>query len=165
MEVLLEKSTPTNATLTVKLAKEDYQPKVDKTLKDYSKRVNLKGFRPGKVPTQVIKRMYGKTIVIDEDNAAQHPSIIDARLTVALWEERLQSRHLRVGQPKKIAHRSVSLRRLNHAASGCSMGPDPNLISDLIPAMPLLQFPVIEVFGQDQEIGRASCRERVSSPV
>lgn len=68
MEVLLEKSTPTNATLTVKLAKEDYQPKVDKTLKDYSKRVNLKGFRPGKVPTQVIKRMYGKTIVIDEVN-------------------------------------------------------------------------------------------------
>lgn len=68
MEVLLEKSTPTNATLTVKLAKEDYQPKVDKTLKDYSKRVNLKGFRPGKVPTQVIKRMYGKSIVIDEVN-------------------------------------------------------------------------------------------------
>lgn len=68
MEVLLEKSTPTNATLTVKLAKEDYQPKVEKTLKDYSKRVNLKGFRPGKVPTQVIKRMYGKSIVIDEVN-------------------------------------------------------------------------------------------------
>ncbi|AXE17647.1 trigger factor [Runella rosea] len=68
MEVLLEKSTPTNATLTVKLAKEDYQPKVDKTLKDYSKRVNLKGFRPGKVPAQVIQRMYGKSIVIDEVN-------------------------------------------------------------------------------------------------
>lgn len=68
MEVLLEKSTPTNATLTIKLAKDDYQPKVDKTLKDYSKKVNLKGFRPGKVPTQVIQRMYGKSIVIDEVN-------------------------------------------------------------------------------------------------
>ncbi|WP_428657978.1 trigger factor [Runella sp.] len=68
MEVLLEKSTPTNATLTIKLAKGDYQPKVEKTLKDYSKRVNLKGFRPGKVPAQVIQRMYGKSIVIDEVN-------------------------------------------------------------------------------------------------
>ena len=68
MEVLLEKSTPTNATLTIKLAKEDYQPKVDKTIKDYSKRVALKGFRPGKVPANVIQRMYGKSIVIDEVN-------------------------------------------------------------------------------------------------
>jgi len=68
MEVLLEKSTPTNATLTVKLAKEDYQPKVDKTLKKYSKSATLKGFRPGKVPTQVIQRLYGKSIVIDEVN-------------------------------------------------------------------------------------------------
>ncbi|MCU0338517.1 MAG: trigger factor [Spirosomaceae bacterium] len=68
MEVVLEKSTPTNATLTVKMDKSDYQPKVDKTIKDYSRKANLKGFRPGKVPPQVIQRMYGKSIVIDEVN-------------------------------------------------------------------------------------------------
>jgi trigger factor len=68
MEVLLEKSSPTLASLKVTLTKEDYQPKVDKTIKDYSKRVNLKGFRPGKVPTHVIQRMYGKSILVDEVN-------------------------------------------------------------------------------------------------
>ena len=68
MEVLLEKNSPTLATLVVKLSKEDYQPKVDKTIKDYSKRVNLKGFRPGKVPAHVIQRMYGKSILVDEVN-------------------------------------------------------------------------------------------------
>lgn len=68
MEVLLEKNSPTLASLKVKLTKEDYQPKVDKTIKDYSKRVNLKGFRPGKVPTHVIQRMYGKSILVDEVN-------------------------------------------------------------------------------------------------
>ncbi|GAB3163957.1 trigger factor [Telluribacter humicola] len=68
MEVLLEKSSPTTASLRVKLTKEDYQPKVDKTIKDYSKRVNLKGFRPGKVPSHVINRMYGKSILVDEVN-------------------------------------------------------------------------------------------------
>lgn len=68
MEVVLEKSTPTNATLTVKMAKADYQPQVDKTIKEYSRKANLKGFRPGKVPPQVIQRMYGKSIVIDEVN-------------------------------------------------------------------------------------------------
>ncbi|HEV7348527.1 trigger factor [Telluribacter sp.] len=68
MEVLLEKSSPTTASLKVMLTREDYQPKVDKTIKDYSKRVNLKGFRPGKVPTHVVNRMYGKSILVDEVN-------------------------------------------------------------------------------------------------
>ncbi|CAG5069927.1 Trigger factor [Dyadobacter sp. CECT 9623] len=68
MEVLLEKSSPTLASLKVTLTKEDYQPKVDKTIKDYSKKVNLKGFRPGKVPSHVIQRMYGKSILVDEVN-------------------------------------------------------------------------------------------------
>jgi trigger factor len=68
MEVLLEKSSPTTASLKVMLTRDDYQPKVDKTIKDYSKRVNLKGFRPGKVPTHVITRMYGKSILVDEVN-------------------------------------------------------------------------------------------------
>ncbi len=56
------------ASLKVTLTKEDYQPKIDKTIKDYSKKVNLKGFRPGKVPSQVIQRMYGKSILVDEVN-------------------------------------------------------------------------------------------------
>lgn len=68
MEVLLEKSSPTTAILKVKLVKDDYQSKVDKSIKDYSKRVSLKGFRPGKVPTQIIAKMYGKGILVDEVN-------------------------------------------------------------------------------------------------
>ncbi|WP_025763195.1 trigger factor [Dyadobacter tibetensis] len=68
MEVQLEKSSPTLASLQITLTKEDYQPKVDKTIKDYAKRVTLKGFRPGKVPTHVVQRMYGKSILVDEVN-------------------------------------------------------------------------------------------------
>jgi trigger factor len=68
MEVLLEKNSPTLASLKVTLTKEDYQPKVDKVIKDYSKKANLKGFRPGKVPSHVIQRMYGKSILVDEVN-------------------------------------------------------------------------------------------------
>lgn len=68
MEVLLEKSSPTTASLKVTLTKEDYQPKVDKTIKDYAKKANLKGFRPGKVPMHVVNRMYGKSILVDEVN-------------------------------------------------------------------------------------------------
>lgn len=77
MEVLLEKSSSTLASLKVTLKKEDYQPKVDKTIKDYGKKVNLKGFRPGKVPTHVISRMYGKSILVDEINHLLSNAITD----------------------------------------------------------------------------------------
>ncbi|QRR03477.1 trigger factor [Dyadobacter sandarakinus] len=85
MEVLLEKSSPTLASLKVTLTKEDYQPKVDKTIKDYSKRVNLKGFRPGKVPSHVIQRMYGKSILVDEVN-----SLLSNAVTNYIRENKLQ---------------------------------------------------------------------------
>ena len=77
MEVLLEKSSPTNAALKIKLVREDYQPKIDKTIKDYAKKVNLKGFRPGKVPTQVIQKMYGKGILVDEVNSLLSSTVSD----------------------------------------------------------------------------------------
>jgi trigger factor len=85
MEVLLEKNSPTLASLTVKLSKEDYQPKVDKTIKDYSKRVNLKGFRPGKVPAHVIQRMYGKSILVDEVN-----NLLSTAVSSYIRENKLQ---------------------------------------------------------------------------
>jgi hypothetical protein len=44
-----------------------------------------------------------QAIVIDGNNAAQHTPIIDARLAVALGDEGLKPRHLRVRQPEKIA--------------------------------------------------------------
>lgn len=77
MEVLLEKSTPTDASLKIKLVREDYQPKIDKTLKEYSKKVQMKGFRPGKVPTQVVQKMYGKSILVDEINALLNTTVSD----------------------------------------------------------------------------------------
>jgi hypothetical protein len=66
-----------------------------------------------------------QTIATDEDNATQNATIIDARPTMALGKEGLQPRHLRIGQPEKVAQRSGSLRRLDHAKQGRSMGPDP----------------------------------------
>lgn len=44
---------------------------------------------------------------------------------MALGEEGLEPTHLRIGQPEKVAHRSVSLHSLNHADGAGSMGPDP----------------------------------------
>ena len=68
MNISLEKNTPVNARLVVSIAEADYKPQVDKKLKDYRKQANIKGFRPGMVPAQLIQKMYGKSILIDEIN-------------------------------------------------------------------------------------------------
>ncbi|MFN3403657.1 MAG: trigger factor [Cytophagaceae bacterium] len=68
MEITLEKKDTTNARLKINLQETDYQPKVQEKVKEYSKKVQLKGFRPGKVPTSLINKMYGKSILIEEIN-------------------------------------------------------------------------------------------------
>lgn len=68
MDITLEKKNPTEASIKITLTEADYQPKVREKLKEYSKKAQIKGFRPGKVPPALIQKMYGKSIMIDEIN-------------------------------------------------------------------------------------------------
>ena len=69
MDITLEKASDTNASLKITLTPADYKPEVDKKLKDYGRKVQLKGFRPGHVPASLVQKMYGKGILVDEINA------------------------------------------------------------------------------------------------
>jgi trigger factor len=55
-----------NDKLTLKLEKTDYLPAFEKSLKEYSKKANIPGFRKGMVPTGLIKKMYGASVFTDE---------------------------------------------------------------------------------------------------
>ena len=55
-----------NDKIIIKVNKEDYFPTFEKKLKEYSKTVNMPGFRKGMVPTGMIKKMYGPSIYTDE---------------------------------------------------------------------------------------------------
>ncbi len=57
-----------NAVITVKVEKADYADRVEKALNDYRKKANMPGFRPGKVPASLVKKMYGKSVLFDEVN-------------------------------------------------------------------------------------------------
>ncbi|HOK52397.1 MAG TPA: trigger factor [Bacteroidales bacterium] len=52
--------------ITLQITKEDYASNVEKTLKEYKRKANIPGFRPGKAPMQMIERMYGKAVLLDE---------------------------------------------------------------------------------------------------
>ena len=57
-----------NGVLTMTVEPADYQVKVEKTLKDYRKKAQVPGFRPGMVPMGMIKKQYGTAVKADEVN-------------------------------------------------------------------------------------------------
>ncbi len=68
MKVSLEKKAENEGLITINLEEKDYKEAFNNKLKEYSKKMNLKGFRPGKVPIGLVNKMYGKSIKADEIN-------------------------------------------------------------------------------------------------
>ena len=75
MQVTRENKDALNAVLNVQIVAEDYKVQVDKILKDYRKNANVPGFRKGLVPMGMIKKQYGKAVVIDEVNKILQDSV------------------------------------------------------------------------------------------
>ncbi|MDX9811170.1 MAG: trigger factor family protein, partial [Bacteroidales bacterium] len=75
MNITKENINDLNAVLKVQVEKNDYEEKVEKVLKDYRKKANIKGFRPGMVPIGLVRKMYGKAVQLDEINKLVSESI------------------------------------------------------------------------------------------
>ena len=68
MNIVRKDLDQSNAMVTLSIEKVDYAEKVDKTLRDYRKKANIPGFRPGMVPVGLVKKMYGKAVLAEEIN-------------------------------------------------------------------------------------------------
>ncbi len=68
MKISFENPDKINGLLTLVVEEEDYKNDVEKTLKDYRKKANVPGFRPGQVPMGMIKRQYGASARMDVIN-------------------------------------------------------------------------------------------------
>ena len=68
MKISFENHDKINGLMTLTVEVDDYKEKVEKTLKDYRKKANVPGFRPGNVPMNIIKRQYGTAVKVDVVN-------------------------------------------------------------------------------------------------
>ena len=68
MNIQFEAPDKVNGLMTITMETADYQPEVEKTLKDYRKRANIPGFRPGQAPMGMIKRQFGTSVKVDAVN-------------------------------------------------------------------------------------------------
>jgi trigger factor len=90
MNITQDKIDNLNSVLTVKINPEDYKERVEKAIKAQAKKAKLPGFRPGMVPSAHIKKMYGKSILVDEVN-----NILNDTLSNYISENKLEV----LGQP------------------------------------------------------------------
>ncbi|QXP56042.1 trigger factor [Cellulophaga sp. HaHa_2_95] len=84
MNITKEQIDELNAVVKVAVTKDDYQDKVESILKDYRKQANIPGFRKGQVPMGLIKKQYGKAVLVDEVN-----KLLQDNLNKYLTEEKL----------------------------------------------------------------------------
>ena len=68
MNISIAKKSTTESIIKINIVPNDYLSKVENRINEIKPKLNLKGFRPGKVPVQLIKKMYGKSILIEEIN-------------------------------------------------------------------------------------------------
>ncbi|MBR0117728.1 MAG: trigger factor [Prevotella sp.] len=68
MKISFENPDKINGLMTLTVEVDDYKEKVEKTLKDYRKKANVPGFRPGNVPMNIIKHQYGTAVKVDVVN-------------------------------------------------------------------------------------------------
>ncbi len=90
MNITKENVDALNAVVKVDIVKEDYNDKVEKILTDYRKTANIPGFRKGHVPMGMVKKQYGKAVLVDEVN-----KLLQESLNKYLTEEKLDI----LGQP------------------------------------------------------------------
>lgn len=84
MNITRKNTDALNAIVTVEVSKDDYAPQVEKVLKNYSKNATIPGFRKGAVPMSLIKKQYGKAVLLEEVN-----KVLQENLNKYLQEEKI----------------------------------------------------------------------------
>ncbi len=90
MSISRTDKTDIETQLAIHIAKDEYEPKLKSELQKHRQKAQMKGFRRGKVPMSMIKKLYGKAMLADVIN-----NMVQTQLGTYLEEEKLKT----LGQP------------------------------------------------------------------
>jgi len=85
LEITTDIISDNNKVINISLKEEDYNSKVNKTLKEYGKKIKMDGFRTGKVPFSIVKKRYGREVLLEEIN-----SLLQENLKKYIEKEKLR---------------------------------------------------------------------------
>jgi trigger factor len=77
LNISVEYPSSLEARLTLSLTPDDYQPRVDKALKDLRKNIKMPGFRPGMVPAGLVLKNYGMSVLQEELSRVVNDQLMD----------------------------------------------------------------------------------------
>ena len=77
MKITREQREVGTSLLKVVVAEADYSEAVDKALREYKRKANIPGFRPGMVPMGVVRKMYGKGVVAEQSYKLASNSVFE----------------------------------------------------------------------------------------
>ncbi len=133
MNITRENIDELNAVVKVDIAKEDYNCKVEKILKDYRKNANIPGFRKGHVPMGMVKKQYGKAVLVDEVN-----KLLQDALNKYLTEEKLDV----LGNPLPKEQENFNWDQENYSFE-FELGLSPQFEVNLQPKEPITHYKIV----------------------
>ncbi len=133
MDITREQIDDLNAIVKVAITKEDYSERVDKILTDYRKNANIPGFRKGHVPMGLVKKQYGKAVLVDEVN-----KLLQDSLNKYLTEEKLDV----LGNPLPKAQDNLDWNADNFSFE-FELGLAPEFDVDLNTKKPITQYKIV----------------------
>ncbi|VAV84344.1 Cell division trigger factor, partial [hydrothermal vent metagenome] len=133
MKITKENVDALNSIVKIDINADDYQNKVETELNNYRKKANIPGFRKGHVPMSLVKKQYGKSVMIDEVN-----KLLQESLNNYLVEEKLDI----LGNPLPKAQENFSWDKDNFTFE-FELGLSPEFDVNLSPKKAITSYKIV----------------------
>ena len=144
MKSVLEKLSPTRVKLSIEVSFDELSPHIDGAYKTLSERINIPGFRKGKVPSAMIDQRVGRGAVLDE--------AINAALPTFYSQAAKENDVLVIGRPNVDITELKDKEKLAFTVE-----------VDVRPELTLPNFSEIEIKVDDVKVADADIDEQIQS--
>ncbi len=109
MDITVNELSSVNKEITIKAKRSELEPDFEKAFKSYQSKINMPGFRPGRVPISIVKKRFGQEIEYEEINkyvqrvfekeiVPEHQPIGETQMLDLQWENDELEVTFKIGQ-------------------------------------------------------------------